>query len=272
MMGILCLLLFLCPALTMAQAEMKNGTITFDFGKKKQVKQDTSRQLPATTEEKVTPKPKKEKKQSTTTINKSSETNADSKRNGLFSGLFHAGFNACQVDGDNEWGYKYIGAAVGIGALARFHPWISVSMELNYSMKGAKARLLSTPQVSRRFAIQWDFVEAPVLLNVHYKELLMISAGLATGYMVRYKELDDDGIDKTANPLYGQPKKIDLCFTGGVHFIIKKHFAIGCRFSYSTLKLRGAYPNTRVNGQYNNYFTLRFMYILNADSKAKKKL
>jgi hypothetical protein len=63
---------------------------------------------------------------------------------GIFRGLFHAGINAAQVDGDNEYGYKYLGAEFGAGVMARFHPYVSASLEINYSMQGACDRLAST--------------------------------------------------------------------------------------------------------------------------------
>ena len=120
--------------------------------------------------------------------------------------MFIAGLNACQIDGDNEWGYKYFGAEAGIGALARFHDVVSVSMEMDYSMKGARARLPSTADVSERYNVQWDYISVPVALNAHVKDLVMFSAGLAPGVMVRYKEFNYDGINVTVLLLMVCPK------------------------------------------------------------------
>jgi hypothetical protein len=299
----LTLLIFFLPFAAFAQVEMNNGTITFDWGKKKQQAQDTTQQkqpdvqqeensTPArknkknkqqieptdsndeqTTEE--TPKQKKTKTQSSSSSANSSNTSQQDdfnyKRDGLFKGLFHAGFNACQIDGDNEWGYKYLGANVGVGAMIRFHKYMSVSMEIDYSMKGAKARVIPSPNPisAQLYRIQWDYMEVPLAFNVHDKKLVMASVGFAPAVMVRYNERNLDGQDQTSNPPLGPPRKFDLNVFAGFGFIVKKNFFIGGKFSYSCLKIRGPMNLSRVNGQYNNVLSFKFMYIL--DSIKKKK-
>ena len=260
------LLIIFLPLITIAQqptqppADQK-GTFIFDFGKKKSRPADTVQQQPEDKEVSI-PKAKKEKKQVDTTAIKNKRSDYyDFKKDGVFSGLFHAGFNACQVDGDTQYGYFYFGGEAGIGSLARFHKYLSVSLELNYTMKGAGSWLLNHLQTAETYMLRWDYVEMPVTLNGHYRQLLMFSTGLAPGYMVYYKE-QDNGFNVTANPPLGQPKKFDLPVFVGVSVIIKKHYAIGWKISYSTLKIRASYPATRVTGEYNNYMTLRFMYIL----------
>ncbi|HWB63062.1 MAG TPA: outer membrane beta-barrel protein [Chitinophagales bacterium] len=260
----LALIVFL-PGYLLAQ----NGVISFDFNKGHKV-HDSIASAPNDIEENnddSVATPAKQKIQHPVKKLQPAIQNTDYKRAGIFKGLFHAGFNACQIDGDPDYFPKYLGAEFGLGALARFHRLLSVSAELNYSMKGARARLIPNPNADERYQVQWDYVEVPVGLNIHYKNWLMFSVGISTGYMVRYKELDDFGRDVTNHPVLGQPRRVDLCGFGGVHFIIKNHYALGFKFNYSMLKIREPYSGTKVNGEYNNYLTFRFMYILSRRQK-----
>ncbi len=249
-----------------AQADYKNGTISIDLHKKKKQPQQDSTvatTLPSEEEDENgnaiapvrSPKSAKQKIQA-------KAGTYDIHDLGVFRGLFHAGLNACQVDGDQEWGYKYLGASFGAGVMARFHPYVSTSLEIHYSMQGARARLPGTDLISRRYQVQWDYVETPIALNAHYRDIVMVGGGLIPGFMVRYRELDYDGINVTKTPPLGQPRQFALSAFGGVHIFIKKHYGLGFIYRYSVLKVRGAQDGTRVNGQYNNLFTFRFVYML----------
>lgn len=269
----LTLLILFLPALLFAQTQLNNGTLTIDFGKKNKQQPDTIQ--PEKTvypsdeeeEEEETPKQKRERKKADANNNKE---DFDFRRDGLFKGLFSAGLNACQVDGDNEYGYKYLGANASVGAMVRFHKNMSVSMEIAYSMKGAKARYSPGGANANFFRTNFDYIEVPIAFNVHDKKLVMFSAGLAPAVLVRYREFDRvSGLEVTNNPPYGQPKRFDLSAFGGFYFIIKQQFALGAKFSYSVLSMRAAQPGSKVNGQYHNVLTFRFMYILSSIKKKK---
>jgi hypothetical protein len=267
----LLLLLLLFPLIIMAQPSVtkKSGTYTIDFGKKKKVQEDTTiSQSPVEEDEDGNVIKVKVKKVKAPVLHRQPAYHYDFRKEGLFKALFIAGLNMAQIDGDNEYGYKNFGAEVGIGALVRFHSIFSTSLELDYTMKGARARLPSTPDVSERYNVQWDYISAPVALNIHIKDIVMFDLGLAPGVMVRYKEINYDGINVTNDPPYGQPRKFDLDIFTGIHFIIKKHYALGFKYSYSLIPIRDALIDTRVNGQYNNVLTFRFVYIL---GQLKKK-
>ncbi len=269
----LLLLLLVGPTCLIAQ-EVNPSTISFDFNKKKKQDDSTGWQEPA--EENVDSavvKKHKEKKQTEKLPELKplgSDRPYDYKKDGVFSGLFHAGFNAAQIDGDNEYGYKYFGFEGGVGALARFHKIFSVSLELNYSMLGARARLTPSATNLEAYQVQLDYVEAPVAINAHYREILIASIGVAPGYLTRYKEFDYDGINITSqNNRLGEPRKFGMAGFASLYVVIKQHFAIGGKFSYSMVKIRDALSGTRVNGEYNNYLTLDFKYILNRVKKKK---
>ena len=253
-----------------AQTGVNNGTISIDFGKKKHKQQDTIPQADTDDEDSVVTIRKVKKQSPSKDKTAARPATYDIHELGIFRSLFHAGLNAAQVDGDYEYGYKYLGAEFGAGVMARFHPYVSTSLEINYTMKGARARLGSTDQVLRLYMVQWDYIEAPIALNAHYKDIVMISGGLAPAFMVRYKERNNDGIDVTKNPYLGPPRQFELSAFAGIHFIIKKHYALGFKYSYSVTKIRGAYSGTRVSGEFNNLLTFRFMYILGSVRKKGK--
>ena len=265
--------MLLVPTMMMAQSTVtkKNGTYTIDFSKKKRAIQDTSATQQSDEEDgdSIYIKHKRAVKVAKALAAKKHPAyHYDFQKEGLFKGLFIAGLNGCQIDGDNEYGYKYLGAEVGVGVLVRFHDILSASLEIDYTMKGAKDRFLSTPDISRYYQVQWDYISIPVALNIHIKEIVMFDIGLAPSVMTRYKEFNQDGINVTGQSPYGSPHRFDLAAFTGIHFIIKKHYALGFKYSYSTISIRHAGSGTHVNGQYNNVLTFRFVYIL---SQLKKK-
>ncbi len=270
----LTLLIFLFPFVAFTQTQYKDGTITIDFGKKNKQEADTPKPEKfvypsdeAEAEETETPKQRREKRKATKPDDKE---DFDFKRDGLFKGLFHVGLNACQIDGDRQSGYKYLGANAGVGVMIRFHKYVSVSMTIDYSMKGAKSRFITGGLDSTQFyQVQNDYMEIPIALNIHDKKLIMASVGLAPSFMVRYKERDGGGNNVTDNPPFGLPRRFDLSGFAGFGFLVKQQFFLGFKFSYSFLKMRPAWPGTKTNGQYNNVLTFRFMYILNGIKKKK---
>jgi hypothetical protein len=265
-------LLCLFPFLTRAQPDVtksKNGTYSIDFSKKKKISKDST--IQSTTDDDVDDdgnavkvKGKKYTVQKAHPIHR--PDTYDFRKDGIFKGLFTAGLNACQIDGDNQWGYKYLGAEAGIGAMARFHRYFSVSLELDYTMKGAKDRLQSSAAALQDYQVQWDYVSAPIAVNGHFfKDQLTVSAGFAPGAMVRYKELNQDGINVTGHSPYGQPHRFDLDAFAGIQYTLKKHYGFGFKYSYSTISIRNAVAgreNGWINGQFNNDLTFRFVYIL----------
>jgi hypothetical protein len=265
------LLLFLFPAILMAQSVTKEkGTYTIDFSKKKKTPKDstTADSTDDDVDENGNAVKVKGKKYKAQTVRKPStrvQDNYDFKKDGIFKGLFTAGLNACQIDGDNQWGYKYFGAEAGVGAMARVHKFFSVSLELDYTMKGARARI-STVDNPNFYQVQWDYVAAPIALNAHFfKDRLTISAGFSPGVMVRYKEFNQGGINVTGHSPYGQPHIFDLDAFAGIQYTLKKHYGFGFKYSYSTISIRAATANREngwIDGQYNNVLTFRFVYIL----------
>lgn len=276
----LTLWIVLLPFVVVAQqTEFKNGALTIDFGKKKGQQSDTvQQQNTVVEEEEEAPAPKAKKVKAKPQGEQEEEFNP--KRDGLFRALFSAGLNLSQVDGDNQAGYSNPGAQAGVGVMVKFHKNLSVSTQILYTMKGAyrKRNLNETPQYT--FHISWDYVQVPLLFNVHDKKLIIASVGLGFGYMIRNKmtyrlenppgsgNLMDTAIIGFQNI---EPRKFDLTGIIGFQFLIKQVFGIGFKFEYSFLKLRPAFgTNTKVLNMYNNTIALNFTYILNPIKKKNR--
>ncbi len=273
----LTLWILLLPIVAFTQTTYnKDGSLTIGMPKPKEQTPDTVQKekyvYPSDEEEaqEETPKQRRERKKAENSNNPQQE-DFNFKRDGLIKGMFHAGLNACQIDGDNEYGYKYLGANVGVGVMFRFHKNVSVSTGIDYSMKGAKARFVpsTTPASLQLYQAQLDYLAVPVALNIHDKKLIMFTIGLCPSVLVRYKERDYSGNDVTNSPPYGQPNRFDLSGFAGFYFVIKQQFLLGGKFSYSFSRMRASYPNAKLNGQYNNVLTFQFMYILNSVKKKK---
>ncbi len=276
----LTLLILLFPALVFCQTEYKNNTLSIDFGKKQRQPEVISKDTvvpekfvyPSDEEEaeqNETPKQRRAKNKKTTNPN---QEDFDFKRDGLFKGLFSVGLNACQVDGDRQAGYNRLGFDGGVGVMIRYHKFLSTSLEIHYSMKGAKSRIVpnQNPLALQLYSLQLDYIDIPVsLLNVHDKKLVMFSVGLTPSILVRVKEYNESGLDATVQPNYIDRRRFDLSGFAAFGFVIKQQFYIGAKFSYSFISQRPAESGTKTNGQYNNVINFRFMYILGRLSKKK---
>lgn len=272
----LTLWILLLPVVAFCQTQLnKDGSFTIDLGKKNRQEQaDTPKPekfvYPSDeeeAEENETPKQRREKRKPA-----DNKEDFDFKRDGLFKGLFSAGLNACQVDGDRQAGYNYLGFQGGVGVMVRYHRFLSTSIEIHYSMKGAKTRIIpnQNPSLLQLYQVQLDYIDIPIsLLNVHDKKLVMFSVGLTPSVLVRVKEINPDGLDATIQANYQTRKRFDLSGFAAFGFVIKQQFYLGAKFSYSFISMRPAESGTKTNGQYNNVINFRFMYILNSIKKKK---
>ena len=192
----------------------------------------------------------------------------DWKKRGFFQALFHAGVNFAQIDGDAYSGYNKAGFDVGAGVLVRFHKYFSTSVEVGYTMWGAQANLIE--KNTDLYRTNLNYVQIPIAINVHEKEIFLFSAGLNVSFLAQFKERNEIGIN-TTDTVQPQPKRFDLDAFASIHFIIKKQFGIGLKFSYSMIPFRGIEPVyaslTHIHNEYNNVLTIRFMYILSAWKK-----
>lgn len=267
----LTLWILLLPAFTFAQVQMKDGAITFDLGKKKnKTEQNDSTKQVQPTDENEEEEPAKAKKNKPVRAKEEEEEDPNFKRDGLFKAMFSAGLNLSQIDGDEQAGYTHPGANIGVGVMVKFHKYLSVNTGIYYTMKGATKKANVNVLPLQSFKINWDYVQVPIMFNVHDKKLVMASVGIGLNYLVRNQishqvdsfgtgllEINPSGLKNPA------PKRFDLTGIAGFQFFIKRVFGLGAQFEYSFLKLRPSYGyNTRVKNMFNNTVTLKFTYIL----------
>lgn len=283
------LLILFFPVLAMAQTQIKNGSIIFDMNGKKKPADTTQQQQnynPYESDEDYlkgnSKQPKsKSKPEQTTSVHEYW------RQYGLFQPIFHAGFNACQIDGDGYSGYNYLGFEGGIGARIKVHPVMSVSVEFNYSMRGAKqphgydstlASSTTYTAIGQNYQVQLDYMQVPIALNidaisVKKKSLMVLNFGLTPGVVIRFKQFDQAGDNVTSAPPEGQPHVFDLNAFGGLYFVIHQNFMLGGQFQYSITRIRGPNLNglTRLLGEYNNDLTFDVKYILFTAKKSNRK-
>lgn len=200
------------------------------------------------------------------------------KKENLFKGIASIGMNACQIDGDGPYGYRYIGATGGIGVMVQFHKNLSASMEMLYTMRGSIVRRNLQINPQQTFTVATDYIEIPLCLNVNDKKLVMASFGLSPSVLVRYnlkyQAYNASGLatnDACPACLSNQPSKFDLSAIVGFQFLIKNQFGIGARFSYSILGIRPpCVGDTRAKSQYHNVLTLKTSYIITGKKKKSK--
>jgi hypothetical protein len=183
----------------------------------------------------------------------------------LFKGILIAGFNAAQIDGDNVGGYYYFGAQVGAGTIVRFHPRVSMSMELLYNMKGSRSRLSLADVAPRDLKVITDYIDVPIAINIHDKKVVMFTAGLSVGALMRYKEYEakiGESVMTDVTQEKETPLRIGLEAFAGMSFIIRNVVGINPRFAYSILPIRDAEEGSRLKHQRHNYMSLRAFYII----------
>ena len=196
----------------------------------------------------------------------------DWKKNGVVHALFHVGVNMAQIDGDAYAGYNKIGFDVGADVMVRFHKYISASVGVGYTQWGAKYSIISNANDSlgQRYRTNLNYIQIPLAINIHDKDIIMFSAGVNLSFLAKFNERNEIGVNVT-DTVQPQPKTFDASAFAALHFIIKKQFAIGVKFSYSMIPIRGVEtqykPYTHISGEYNNTLTFRFMYILSAVKK-----
>jgi hypothetical protein len=187
----------------------------------------------------------------------------------LFQGMVSAGLNIAQIDGDGPFGYNYYGLTAGIGTLVRFKPKVSASVELLYTMRGTKLNKGEFyPQPV--YTVSMDYIEVPLLLNIHDKNLLIASIGLSPAVLARfnldYQYYDRDGLPEEIEIpacLSEEPARFDLSGVAGFQFLIRNRLGLGSRYSYSLLGVRPHCEGvTRARSQYHNVITVKATYFL----------
>lgn len=187
-----------------------------------------------------------------------------------FSGGIAAGVNLAQVDGDKYFGYNKPGISAGVFVQIHFTSKFGAGMDILYSQKGSTGDAvmgdpLGSTSISRCH-IGLSYVEVPFVFQYQFSSL-MLEAGASYSRLLRTNEWIVEGqslyIDKDANRF----DNTDINYVFGVNRKVYKQLYANVRFQYSVLSIR---PLERVpvgygygsKGQFNNLFSIRFMYVL----------
>jgi len=192
------------------------------------------------------------------------------KKDRLFLGYAAAGFNLNQIDGDRSAGYNNIGANVGIGAFITYSKKFSNSLEISYSMKGAKSSFNYRKSHPGYFSYQMDYIEIPLLFNYHDFKVAIFHIGASYSNTIRTKFM----IQQSNVLIPYHTWNLDMVV--GFTFLIKEHWGLNFKYNYSMLNNlkngsnRGnlisqpAKNSSSTNGilnWYHNTLTFRAMYI-----------
>ena len=111
----------------------------------------------------------------------------------IIKGEVFAGANACQVDGDECYGFKKFGVHAGAGALVPLTKWMDIGLEVLFSQKGAFKRdsIVYNSTYPHAYNLSLNYVEIPLMLKITDKSVVSVGVGVSYGRLVGLKELDD---------------------------------------------------------------------------------
>lgn len=190
-------------------------------------------------------------------------------------GAIIGGMNLTQVDGDEVYGFKKIGANVGLGAIVPLGKNFEFSIETLFSQKGANQKQQYLDSISPdtvytgAYKLNVDYLEIPFLVMYNDKDVITAGAGFSYGRLVRVNEYEHGKKVETTTLTEGPYSRNEFSILADLRFRIYKQLKINLRYSYSLSKIRtrdfydtkGNYLTTR--DQYNNVITLRLIYMFN---------
>ncbi len=175
-----------------------------------------------------------------------------------FNAAIIGGINLSQIDGDDMAGYDKVGWNAGVKAYAFLQEQLSLSFELLYSEKGSRASL-----IDRQFVpptnIFMQYAEIPVLIHYHDRNGMVFGGGFSYNQLFDFQRTVNGVNTSQDDPV---PNNSDWAIVGDLTFVIKDHFGINGRMSYSLFPIAND-PNSNLQNQQwlNNVISLRLMYI-----------
>ncbi len=187
----------------------------------------------------------------------------DMYENRTFYGGLILGANFTQIDGDNFAGYHRVGINTGGVVYIKLDEHLAGSMEVLLSQKGSRAnyaQVTAAGQYITKYGADLTYGEIPVMINYFDSRKSHFGGGFS------YSQLASSNEYMNAN--YAIPKlsdypfkkrDINLLLSGSLHMY--KGLFLNLRFQYSILSIRDNVPGITRGAQFNNLWTLRFMYL-----------
>ena len=203
----------------------------------------------------------------------------------VIKGAIIGGVNLTQVDGDEVYGYKRVGANVGAAAIIPFTDMWSITLETIFSMEGSRQKGVEGEwkkgsenypppynadsfYLNGAYSLHLDYVRVPIVM--HYNDRnLALGAGFQYGRLVKISEQEQDIYNTTpkAEEAY---KNNDLSILADLKYRIYRGLFFNFRYSYSLISIRNRPfqsvfdPEvTWTRKQYHNTLTFRLMWVIN---------
>lgn len=177
-----------------------------------------------------------------------------------------AGFNVCQIRGDDTGGFNKFGLVGGVRAITILQEKMDVSMELLYSQRGSRANSTEQTRLGRDVEIDLNYVEVPVLFN--YKDWLneednfyhvQASIGFA------YSRLINATAAGATNEHEGEVENFnddDFSFVIGAEYFINPKISISARWVTSiNLLYNNEKHNPNLMGLRGHFLSFRTNYL-----------
>ena len=109
----------------------------------------------------------------------------------IIKGEVFLGGNACQVDGDECYGFRKFGVHAGAGALIPLTNWMDVGLEVLFSQKGAYKRdtIVSNSTFPYAYNLKLNYAEIPLMIYLTDKDVVSVGIGVSYGRVVGLTEL-----------------------------------------------------------------------------------
>jgi len=200
----------------------------------------------------------------------------------IIKGEAIVGMNLTQVDGDEVFGFKKVGANLGAGVMIPFGKrgrW-DVSFETLFTQKGSKQRaqyndsLNNGTVITGEYKLNLNYVEIPVMVMYTDKEFISAGAGLAWARLVGVKEYEHGKLVETTTLNNDVYNKNDFSILADFRIRIYKSLKFNLRYHYSLFKIRtrefeDLAGNTWTRDQYNNVITFRLIWVFNEAQSRK---
>lgn len=178
------------------------------------------------------------------------------------------GMNLSQVDGDEVYGFKRVGANVGAGALIPFGKkgrW-DASFEALFSQDGSYQRPQYNDSLSYEYELHLNYAQIPVLVMFTDKEFISFGAGFSWGRLVGVKEWEHGILVDSTTLNSGTYNKNDYCILADIRIRVYKSLKFNLRYQYSLAKIRtreysDLSGQTWMRDQFNNVISFRLIYV-----------
>lgn len=111
----------------------------------------------------------------------------------VIKGELFFGGNACQLDGDECYGYKKFGVHAGAGALIPVANFMDIGLEVLFNQKGAYKRDSITygSTFPHAYNLKLNYAEVPLMIYISDKDVISVGLGVSYGRLVGLNEYID---------------------------------------------------------------------------------